>query len=94
MPRLTDIKPLPNHRLWIRYDDATEGEVDLSEFAGRGVFAAWSAPGAFESVIVGSGGEARWDAGVDLCPDMLYLRLTGRRAEDLFPNIAGAGVDA
>ena len=28
-------------RLWLRYDDGASGEVDLSDLAGRGVFAAW-----------------------------------------------------
>ncbi|HEX7010967.1 MAG TPA: DUF2442 domain-containing protein [Phycisphaeraceae bacterium] len=71
MPKLVDIKPLPNYRLWLRYEDGIEGEVDLSDLAGRGVFAAWQEPGAFDRVSIGTGGEAAWVSGTDLCPDML-----------------------
>lgn len=34
----------------------------------------------------GAGGEVTWDAGVDLCLDMLYMRLTGKTSEQVFPD--------
>lgn len=94
MPKLTAIKPLPNFRLWLRYADGVEGEVDLSALAGKGVFAAWQQPGAFEQVSIGTGGEVVWECGVDLCPDALYMRLTGKTPEQVFPNLARAGTHA
>ncbi|HUG91619.1 MAG TPA: DUF2442 domain-containing protein [Planctomycetaceae bacterium] len=88
-----EVKPLPGHRLHIRYADGIEGEVDLSHLAGKGVFACWSDPGVFESVSIGPGGEIRWSDQVDLCPDALYLEITGRSPEEVFPNLR-AGVHA
>jgi hypothetical protein len=54
--------------------------VDLSDFAGRGVFAAWLRDGAFEQLSIGPGGALQWPGDLDLCPDALYLRLTGKTA--------------
>lgn len=31
MTRLIEVKPLPNYRLWLRYEDGVEGEIDFSE---------------------------------------------------------------
>ena len=42
MRRPVAIKPLKDFRLWVQYADGIEGVVDLSEFAGRGVFALWN----------------------------------------------------
>lgn len=63
------------------------GEVDLSHLVGKGVFQLWTDPKAFEEVTIGSGGEVRWSDAVDLCADALYLELTGKRADELFPNL-------
>ena len=40
MPTPVEVKALANYRLWLRYDVGAEGEVDLSDLAGRGVFSA------------------------------------------------------
>jgi hypothetical protein len=85
MPKPVEVKALANYRIWLRYDDGTEGEVDLADLAGRGVFKAWDDPAFFGAVRVASHGAVEWGAGLDLCPDALYLRLTGRSPEDLFP---------
>lgn len=90
MFKLVEVKSRPNFRLWLRYEDGTAGEVDLSSLVGQGVFAAWNRAGAFDRVQIGSGGEVVWDCGVDLCPDALYMRLTGKKPEELFPNLAEA----
>ena len=94
MPRPVQIKALPNHHLWLRYDDGVEGEVDLSDLAGRGVFEAWEDSAFFASVRLGPHGEIQWGDAIDICPDASYLRLTGKDPEDLFPRLRQAEVDA
>ena len=94
MPNVTFVEPRPGYRLWLRYDDGAEGEVDLSYLAGRGVFQAWKRPGFFESVYVGPLGGVTWGDDIDLCPDALYLRLTDKTPEEIFPNLRRAPVDA
>jgi hypothetical protein len=90
----TAVKALPGHRIWVRYSDGNEGVVDLSHLAGRGVFAAWDRPGAFEAVTIGPGRAIRWGDEVELCPDSLYMRMTGKSAEELFPALRTSGVRA
>jgi len=36
-----EVKALANYRIWIRYADGSEGEVDLSHLAGKGIFELW-----------------------------------------------------
>ena len=81
------VKGLPNYRLYLEYSDGTKGEVDLSELAGNGVFRAWAKPGFFESVYIGEHREIKWDDEIELCPDSLYLKLTGKTPEELFPRL-------
>jgi len=94
MIRPVEVRPLPNYRIWLRYADGNEGEVDLSHLAGHGVFAVWHTEGVFAKVRLGPNGEVAWPGDVDLCPDALYLRLTGKKAEDLFPGLQGPRPDA
>lgn len=94
MPRPTHVKAAAGYRLWLRYDDGTEGELDLSGLLGRGVFEAWQDPAFFESVTLGPYGEIMWGNQIDLCPDAIYMRLTGRTPEQVFPNLTKVEVDA
>jgi len=94
VPRPIEVRPLPNYRIWLRYDDGVQGEVDLSEFKGRGVFTAWDDPEFFRAVRLASRGAVEWGNDIDLCPDALYLQLTGKSPEELFPALRSTHVDA
>jgi hypothetical protein len=85
-----DVEALPGYRIWIRYRDGVEGEVDLSHLAGRGVFALWNDRGEFDKVHIGPGHAIVWSDEVELCPDAIYLRLTGRSPEEVFREPARA----
>ncbi len=87
MPVALEVKPFANHRIWLRYADGVEGIADLTEFVGSGVFKAWAVEGAFEQVRVGPAGEIRWSDQIDLCPDSLYLKVSGKTPEELFPKL-------
>ena len=86
-PEVVEVRPLENYHLWVKYSDGTEGVVDLSGLVGKGVFALWKDYRAFQAVHIGSGGEIAWSEEIDLCPDAIYLRVTGKHPEDLFPNL-------
>lgn len=87
MPIPIEVKPLENYRLWVRYSDGVEGSVDLSDLAGKGVFALWNDYQEFQKVHIGPGGEIAWNDEIDLCPDAIYLKITGKKPEDLFPKL-------
>ncbi len=87
MRRVAKVTVSGEYRLALVFDDGTAGTVDLSSLAGKGVFELWREPGAFARVRIGSSGELTWDGRVDLCPDALYLKVTGKRPEDLFPTL-------
>ncbi len=83
MVRPVSVRALSNFRIWLRYSDGVEGEVDLSDLAGRGVFAAWNDVAFFNSVRLGSHGAIEWGPELDICPDSMYLRLTGKSVDAL-----------
>lgn len=87
MPKPVEVKALPAYKLWLRYDDGSAGEVDLSHLAGKGVFKVWNEYPRFENVRIERHGTLVWDDGIDLCPDALYLKLTGKAPEDVFSNL-------
>ena len=87
IPRPIAVRGLPDYHLWLRYDDGAEGTVDLSDLAGRGVFKAWSDPAFFKAVRLGPHGAIQWGPDIDVCPDALYMRLTGKTPEEVFPAI-------
>jgi hypothetical protein len=85
--KIIAVKPLDGFRLRLQFSDGFEGIADLSDLAGHGVFAAWNTPGIFASVKVTEYGAVAWGDEIDLCPDTLYLRITGKTPEDLFPSL-------
>ena len=85
--KITGAKALPGYRLELRFDNGECGVVDLSEFVGRGVCAAWEQPGVFEQVTVTGEGAVEWPGEIDFCPDALYLRMTGKRPEEIYPSL-------
>ena len=71
----------------MRFDDGVSGEVDLSDLAGRGVFSSWLQSGMFDQVRITEAGAAEWPGEADLCPDALYMRLTGKSAAEVLPAL-------
>jgi len=94
MIRPVDIKALKKYKIWIKYSDGMQGEVDLSDFAGKGVFKFWDHNCNFTDVSLGGSGEIQWSDKIDLCPDMIYMRLTGKKAEELFPKLRNESINA
>lgn len=82
-----DVKALDNYKLWVRYEDGAEGEVDLSHLSGKGVFSTWNDYEFFEAVYIGNHGQIAWSEEIDICPDRIYMEITGKTPEQLFPNL-------
>lgn len=87
MFRPVQVRSLGKYRIWLQYEDGTQGEVNLAHLAGKGVFRVWEEPGVFDRVYIAPFGAVAWSDDLDLCPDALYLELTGKRPEDVFPGL-------
>jgi hypothetical protein len=85
--QITEVKPLEKYKLFLRFDDGVSGVIDVSDIAGRGVFEAWNRDGIFERVRITTLGALEWPGELDLCPDSLYLKLTGKQPEEIFPAL-------
>jgi len=68
-------------RVWVRFENGIEGEVDLSELAGQGVFKRWTEnPAEFGEVSVDpDSGTLTWPGGLDVAPDRLYSEVVEAR---------------
>ncbi len=87
MHKITDVTVLDDYRLDLTFDDGTRGVVDVSDLAGQGVFVLWDDYAEFREVEIGNAGELVWAGQVDLCPDSLYLKATGKEPHEVFPGL-------
>ena len=93
MKKITAIKVLNNYRVWLRFSDGAEGEIDFSSKPRTGVFAFWSDYENFRRARVGDGDELVWNDQIDFCADSLWLQVTGQEPEALLnqkPQLAHA----
>jgi len=77
---VTAARALANHRLWVRFDDGVEGEVDLRDFVmsdPRPIVAALRELDAFASIRV-EHDTVVWENGFDLAPEYLRANLLTR----------------
>lgn len=86
MIQLTQVRPLPRYRLWIEFADGVKGEVDLSELVGHGVFSLWSDEREFLKARA-TRSAVMWNDDVDVDAASLYMQLTGKQPEDIFPKL-------
>lgn len=87
MYRVAQVTVLENFRLELVFSDGTQGVVDLSQLAGKGVFRIWNDYDCFRQVRIGDVGELAWGDKADLCPGSLYLKATGKTPEEIFPAL-------
>jgi hypothetical protein len=71
---VVEVEARPNFRVWVRFKDGLEGEADLSDLVGKGVFRRWrDNPAEFAEVSVDlDSGTIVWPGGLDVAPDRLY----------------------
>lgn len=71
---VVEVEARENFRIWVRFEDGLQGEVDLSDLVGKGVFHRWLAnPAEFAQASVDpESGTVIWPGGLDVAPDRLY----------------------
>lgn len=78
---VVEVRVAGPHRLWIRFDDGTAGEIDIAKLIGdfRGVFAPLRDQEEFAKVQVQpEWGTIYWPSGADIDPVVLYCAVTGQ----------------
>ena len=80
---IVEAKATGGHRLFLRFEDGVEGDVDLKQLVDfTGVFEALNDPAEVAKVRVDPElGTVCWPGGADLDPDVLYAKLTGESIE-------------
>jgi Protein of unknown function (DUF2442) len=76
MPRLTEAIARDVACLFVRFDDGTSGEIDLSSRLFGPMFEALRDPVFFARVTVDEYGTPTWPNGADLAPDAIYRQLS------------------
>ena len=75
---VVEVKPLEGLKLWLRFEDGTEGTVDLSDLELKGILAKLKDSDFFARAYVDPElGTVAWPGGLDLDPAVLYAKLTG-----------------
>jgi hypothetical protein len=85
IPEIVEAHPLENFIIQLKFADGVVGEVDLSHLVGKGVFALWDQYENFRNVSVINGRWLAWSNEIDLDADSIYLKVTGKKPEELFP---------
>jgi len=76
------VKAISLYSIWLKFDDNTEGVVDLSHLINKPVFQNWKVSEYFNNVYIDSeSGAIAWDGNLELCPVSLYLKINGIRSE-------------
>lgn len=67
---------LGKYKLRLSFDDRVEGIVDLSDMAGKGVFAAWDKDDNFSKVFIDKeSGAIAWPCNIDIDTLNCYLQI-------------------
>jgi hypothetical protein len=72
------VVPLPNYRLHVEFDDGASGTVDIFPRLTGPVFEPLRDEAVFRQVTIDEFGAVCWPDGLDLAPDAMYTRITGR----------------
>ena len=84
--KISEIKPLPRHSLYIRYNNGVEGKLDLSDTVGKGVFSKFEDVNFFNEVWIGENGAPTWNDEIDIDPINPYLIITGKTFEEFLSD--------
>jgi hypothetical protein len=87
MPKIVNVKPLDGYKIHLEFADGIAGEVNLSHLAGKGVFIFWNKYANFKRVSIEGGRRLAWSDDIDIDADSLYLKLTGKTPDEIFPAL-------
>lgn len=68
-------KHVRDYVIWVKFEDGTEGEIDLASELWGSVFEPLKQPEYFRRVTVAEYGTIAWPNGADIAPEFLYQRV-------------------
>lgn len=76
MIKPVEVKAISKYLIWVKFEDGIEGEADLSDSAGKGIFKYWDTGDNFSKIYINSetGGIA-WNDELEICPDTVYEQI-------------------
>ena len=76
LKKLKEVRILENYRVFLRFDDGVEGEMNFSSKPLTGVYEPWQDYNYFLRGHIGEYGDLVWDNQVDFSADSLWLQIT------------------
>lgn len=76
VPRITEMQYLSGYRVWLKFEDGKEGEVDLKDELWGEVFEPLKEVDRFKAVRLDRElNTICWETGADFAPEFLYAKL-------------------
>jgi hypothetical protein len=75
--KVVDARYISGHRMWLRFDDGLEGEIDLASVLHGPVFEPLKDPAYFAKFTIDW--TLTWPNGADIAPESLYERVLRAR---------------
>lgn len=73
--KILEALPRDGYKVWLKFNDGTTGEADLSHLAGKGVFELWDNIENFKKFSIEDGRRLEWVDEIDLDADSLYMKI-------------------
>lgn len=87
MIRIAQAEALGSMKVRLTFENGVSGTVDFSELAVSPLFGDLKNDEFFKGVsIVRDGRALTWGKELEICADSLFLKITGKKAEDIFPK--------
>jgi len=81
--------------IWLRYSDGMEGVADLSGIIGKGIFKELENREKFDAATISENGRSlAWGEDLELCADALYLKISGKKVEEIMPKARNLTMNA
>jgi len=71
---VVEAKYLRDFTIWVKFEDGSQGEIDLASELWGAVFEPLKDPETFRNFEVAEYGTVAWPNGADLAPEFLYER--------------------
>lgn len=76
MIKPVEVKSLSKYVIWVKFQDGIEGEADLSDSAGKGIFKYWDIDDNFSKVYINNETSGiAWSDELEIGPDTVYEQI-------------------